>query len=79
MQTMTWGKSDAKANQGWAMRLPCLMYWTSHYSRVWGSIERCAEPILFDGRKWENSDGVSYPYAVVDDYGFLWRRLVVSA
>ena len=64
----TWGKSDDRGAQGWAIRDGA--YWTASWSAVWDTLERGGAK-YYDGSAWVSSWSLDYPYAVTDDFGTL--------
>lgn len=71
MASITWGKSDARCNQGWA-KLVRPGIWSAHWSEFWDTPERDG-PVLYADHMWSSANKryISYPYAVMDDFGFL--------
>lgn len=69
--TLTWGQCDRRTAQGW-MYCVTDVHWTASWSGTHNTPERDG-PVEFDGTAWRSAGGrnVSYPYAVVDDFGFL--------
>jgi hypothetical protein len=67
---ITWGKSDRQGYQGWAKANG--RYWTAAWSSLWDTLERDG-PMTYDGKSWSSRTGeiVSYPFAVIDDFGDL--------
>lgn len=73
LESYTWGKTDSKAAQGWMYRRIDRRYWSAAWSDFWNTLERDG-PQTFreDGsRRSENGRIVSFPQAVMDDFGFL--------
>ena len=78
MNIIAWGKSDAKANQGWMFQNLTRSegganYWSCHFSEFWNTHERDGAVTLRKDGSFRSETGkyVSYPYAVMDDFGFL--------
>ena len=74
LQTMTWGRIFTGTRQGWALtgnpRLPFI--WTSSWSGNHGTHDRDGKT-EYRGHAWrsENDIDISYPAAVMDDFGTL--------
>ena len=70
-ELIQWGKQDRKGAQGSAWR-GLDRRWTCHFSGTHDTVERDGK-MAFDGIKWASETGrnVSFPAAVVDDYGAL--------
>lgn len=78
---MTWGACDAKSAQGWMQANPYFPgYWTASWSGTHNTHERDGK-VVFKNNVWVSETGknISYPYAVIDDFGFLVPvHLVIS-
>ena len=74
-ESITWGQCDDRSAQGWAHQSSVFgrIYWSAAWSGNHNTIERDGQ-IVFDGSAWrsENNINISYPYAVMDDYGYLY-------
>lgn len=74
LQSIVWGEIDRSGAQGWARQSSVFwpIYWSAAWSGNHDTFERDGK-IFYDGSAWrsENNINISYPYAVMDDFGFL--------
>lgn len=73
--SVTWGASDQKANQGWAHRSDFdRRFWSTHWSAFWNTHERDGA-VNYDPSRhgWfsQNDLYISFPRAVINDFGDL--------
>lgn len=68
----TWGKCDRTSAQGWSYRRPDRRFWTASWSGSQGSLNRDGK-MTHRQHAWrsENEVDVTYPQAVIDDFGTL--------
>jgi hypothetical protein len=71
-ELITWGKCDSKSAQGWAKPTLDRRYWTASFSGTHDTHEKDGK-VTYKNHAWvsETEKNVSYPYAVVDDFGYL--------
>lgn len=69
---ITWGRENSKGCQGYAFERLDRRYWIAGWSELWDTIERDGY-MKYGSNHWFSLGGktVSYPYAVIDDYGAL--------
>ena len=67
-----WGRKAQGCLQGFAMRLLGRRFWAVSWNGLFDTLERDGQ-MAFNGRYWhsENHVFLSYPKAVMDDYGDL--------
>ena len=73
-ESLTWGARTARTSQGWAHRVTFYgrRFWTASWSGLHDTLERDG-PVAYRDNAWRSENGVflTYPYAVVDDFGDL--------
>lgn len=73
-ESLTWGACTARSSQGWAHRVQFYgrRFWTAYWSGLHDTLERDGS-INYRANAWRSESGVflTYPYAVVDDFGDL--------
>ena len=69
---MTWGAENQHGHQGFAFCTLDRRYWCASWTELWDTLER--DGYMMQGSNcWFSWGGknVSYPYAVMDDFGTL--------